>query len=189
MRIIKCDRCGAEIDQARGTVGYVAMCAQDIRTGDVSDDNPFEGWDFCDSCMQEIHDFVCSNEQKPLPNEQKPLSNEQKPLSNEQKPLPNEQKPLSNEQKPLPNEQKPQKKKPFPGSGPSIDVEKAQALRDAGWSVKQIAAELETSEPTVRKWTHEPEPKKVRPHEWAEREPLLGKDSVPRKEAADGKEG
>lgn len=143
MRIIKCDRCGAEIDQARGTVGYVAMCAQDIRTGDVSDDNPFEGWDLCDSCMQEIHDVIA----------------------------------------------KPAKKKPYPGSGPSIDVEKAQALRDAGWSVKLIAAELETSEPTVRKWTHEPEPKKVRPHEWAEREPLLGKDSVPRKEAADGKEG
>ena len=154
MRIIKCDRCGAEIDQARGTVGYVAMCAQDIRTGDVSDDNPFEGWDLCDSCMQEIHDFVRSNEQKPLPNEQKP-----------------------------------QKKKPFPGSGPSIDVDKAQALRDAGWSVKQIAAELKTSEPTVRKWTHEPEPKKARPHEWAEHEPVLGKDAVKRKEAADGKEG
>jgi len=154
MRLIKCDRCGAEIDQARGTVGYVAMCAQDIRTGDVSDDNPFEGWDFCDSCMQAIHEFVCSNEQIPLPNEQKP-----------------------------------QKKKPFPGSGPSIDVEKAQALRDAGWSVKLIAAELETSEPTVRKWTHEPEPKKVRPHEWAEHEPVLGKTTVPRKEAADGKEG
>ena len=161
MRIIKCDRCGAEIDQARGTVGYVAMCAQDIKTGDVSDDNPFEGWDFCDNCMQAIHDFVCSNEQKPLSNEHKPLSNEQKP----------------------------QKKKPFPGSGPSIDVEKAQALRDAGRSVKQIAAELETSEPTVRKWTHEPEPKKVRPHEWAEHEPVLGKTTVPRKEAADGKEG
>jgi len=182
MRIIKCDRCGAEIDQTRGTVGYVAMCAQDTQTGDVSDDNPFEGWDFCDNCMQAIHDFVCSNEQKPLSKDDFVCSNEQKPLSNEQKPLPNEQKPL-------PNEQKPQKKKPFPGSGPSIDVDKAQALRDAGWSVKQIAAELETSEPTVRKWTHEPEPKKVRPHEWVEREPLFGKDSVPRKEAADGKEG
>ena len=168
MRIIKCDRCGAEIDQARGTVGYVAMCAQDIRTGDVSDDNPFEGWDFCDNCMQAIHEFVCSNEQKPLPNEQKPLPNEQKPL---------------------PNEQKLQKKKPYPGSGPSIDVEKAQALRDAGWSVKQIAAELKTSEPTVRKWTHESEPKKVRPHEWAEHEPALGKDAVKRKEASDGQEG
>ena len=79
--------------------------------------------------------------------------------------------------------QKPQKKKPFPGSRPSIDVGKAQALRDAGWSVKQIAAELKTSEPTVRKWTYEPEEtKKVRPHEWAEHEPVLGKTTVPRKE-------
>ena len=53
-RIIRCDRCGAEIDQGRGTVGYVALCAQDIRTGDVSDDNFFESWDFCDDCMQTI---------------------------------------------------------------------------------------------------------------------------------------
>lgn len=158
MRIIKCDRCGAEIDQAHGTVGYVAMCAQDIRTGDVSDDNPFEGWDFCDNCMQAIHDCI-----------KDPKSGKFEEI--------------------LDSGDASKKKKPFPGSGPSIDVEKAQALRDAGWSVKQIAAELKTSEPTVRKWTREPEPKKVRPHEWAEHEPVLGKNSVPRKEAADGKEG
>lgn len=154
MRIIKCNRCGAEIDQARGTVGYVAMCAQDIETGDVSDDNPFEGWDFCDNCMQAIHDFVCSNEQKPLSNEQKP-----------------------------------QKKKPFPGSGPVFDVKKAQALRDAGWPLTKIAKEVGVSDVTVGKWTHAPEPKQAKPHEWAEHEPVLGKTTVPRKEAADGKEG
>jgi len=53
-RIVRCDRCGAEIDQKLGFVGYVAVCAQDIQTGDVSDDNPFESWDFCDDCMQTI---------------------------------------------------------------------------------------------------------------------------------------
>lgn len=53
-RIIRCDRCGAEIDQARGTVGYVALCTQDIRTGDVSDNNFFEEWDFCNDCMKAI---------------------------------------------------------------------------------------------------------------------------------------
>lgn len=56
-RIIRCDRCGAEIDQGRGTVGYVALCTQNIRTGDVSD-NPFESWDLCDDCMKAIHACV-----------------------------------------------------------------------------------------------------------------------------------
>jgi len=57
-RIIRCDRCGAEIDQTRGTVGYVALCAQDIKTGEVSDDNLYESWDFCDDCMKAIHACV-----------------------------------------------------------------------------------------------------------------------------------
>lgn len=138
-RIIRCDRCGAEIDQTRGTVGYVVIGARDIKTDDVSDDSPYENWDFCDACMQAINAFVCSNEQKPQPNEQKP-----------------------------------QKKKTFPGSGPSIDVGQAQALRDAGWPVKKIAEELKTTEPTIRRWTHAPEPKKPKPHEWAEHEPYIG---------------
>lgn len=157
MRIIKCDRCGAEIDQARGTVGYVAMCAQDIRTGDVSDDNPFEDWDFCDNCMQAIHDCI--------------------------------KDPKSGKFEKILDSVDAGKKKPVKPAVKEWDRDKAQALRDAGWPLTKIAKEVGVSDVTVGKWTHAPEPKQVKPHEWAEHEPVLGKTTVPRKEAADGKEG
>ena len=150
MRIIKCDRCGAEIDQTRGTVGYVAMCAQDIRTGDVSDDNPFEGWDFCDNCMQAIHD--CIKDPKEKKHEE------------------------------ILNSVDAGKKKPAKAAVKEWDKDKAQALRDAGWPLTKIAKEVGVSDVTVAKWTHAPEPKQAKPHEWAEHEPVLGKAAVKRKE-------
>ena len=150
MRIIKCDRCGAEIDQTRGTVGYVAMCAQDIRTGDVSDDNPFEGWDFCDNCMQAIHDCIKDPKEK----------NHEEIL----------------------NSVDAGKKKPAKAAVKEWDKDKAQALRDAGWPLTKIAKEVGVSDVTVAKWTHAPEPKQAKPHEWAEHEPVLGKAAVKRKE-------
>ena len=188
MRIIKCDRCGAEIYQTRGTVGYVALGAQDIQTGDVSDDNPFENWDFCDNCMRAIN--ACIRGVKTmLETDEMVLMQEEKFEEILDSVDAGKKKPLPNEQKTLSNEQKPQKKKPFPGSGPVFDVKKAQALRDAGWPLTKIAKEVGVSDVTVGKWTHAPEPKQAKPHEWAEHEPVLGKTTVPRKEAADGKEG
>lgn len=124
MRIIKCDRCGAEIDQKLGLVGYVALCAQDIKTGDVSDDNPFEGWDFCDKCTREIHEFIKTDPQR------------------------------EKFEKILDSVDAGKKKKPYPGSGPMFDVKKAQALRDAGWPLTKIAKEVGVSDVTVGKWTH-----------------------------------
>lgn len=55
----------------------------------------------------------------------------------------------------------------------SWDKGKAQALRDAGWTISRIAAELGVSEPTISKNTKPAKPKKVRPLEWAESEPDL----------------
>lgn len=150
MRIIKCDRCGREMDPKEyENAGYVKIVWRSLWTSTEESDNEFEDWDLCEPCVDKITEFIKAEPKKDAEPEKK-----------------------------LP-------KKPYPGSGPSIDVKKAQALRDAGWSVKKIAAELKTSEPTVRKWTHEPEPKKAKPHEWAEHEPMLGKDAVPRKEEDD----
>ena len=161
-RIIKCDRCGAEIDQTRGTVGYVALCAQDIKTNEISDDNPFENWDLCDACMQTIN--ACIRGVKTV------LETDEAVLTQEEK----FEKILESADAGKKAKEAPKKKKPFPGSGPSIDVGKAQVLREAGWSVANIAAELKTTETTVYKWTHAPEPKKPKPHEWAEHEPYIG---------------
>ena len=57
-RIIKCDRCGGEIEE--GHIGYVAMMQRSI-DGDLCGDNPFENMDFCPECMELIGKFV-SNE-------------------------------------------------------------------------------------------------------------------------------
>lgn len=57
-RIIKCDRCGGEIEE--GHIGYVSMM-QRSKEGDLCGDNPFENMDFCPECMELIGKFV-SNE-------------------------------------------------------------------------------------------------------------------------------
>ena len=57
-RIIKCDRCGGEIEEGR--TGYVSMM-QRSKDGNLCGDNPFENMDFCQECMELIGKFV-SNE-------------------------------------------------------------------------------------------------------------------------------
>lgn len=55
MRKITCDRCGAEIP--KGTPpGYI--CIQHEVDGALAGDNPFEGWDLCESCLNEIIAFI-----------------------------------------------------------------------------------------------------------------------------------
>ena len=48
------------------------------------------------------------------------------------------------------------------------DVGKAQALRDAGWTIEKIAEEIGVSAPTIVKNTTPAKPRKPRPHEWNE---------------------
>lgn len=54
-RVIKCDRCGAEIEE--GNLGYVSMLKRG-EGGDLCGDNPFEKMDFCPDCMDKIAQFV-----------------------------------------------------------------------------------------------------------------------------------
>ena len=53
------------------------------------------------------------------------------------------------------------------------DIGKAQALRDAGWTIEKIAEEIGVSAPTIVKNTTQAKPRKARPNEWAESEPVL----------------
>ena len=53
------------------------------------------------------------------------------------------------------------------------DIGKAQALRDAGWTIEKIAEEVGVSAPTIIHNTTPAKPRKARPHEWAESEPVL----------------
>jgi len=156
MRLIKCDRCGRVMDPKEyENTGYVKVIWRSIWTSNDESLNPFEDWDLCEPCIDKIIDFVRND-----PKEKK-------------------------HEEILNSVDAGKKKKPYPGSGPTFDVKKAQALRDAGWPLTKIAKEVGVSDVTVAKWTHTPEPKQARPHEWAEHEPVLGKDAVPRKEEDD----
>lgn len=160
MRLIKCDRCGRVMDPKEyENTGYVKVVWRSMWVGKDESLNPFEDWDLCEPCIDKIIDFVRQD-----PKEKK-------------------------FEQILDSVDAGKKKKPYPGSGPTFDVKKAQALRDAGWSLTKIAKEVGVSDVTVAHWTHAPEPKQAKPLEWAEREPDIGKAAVQRKEAADGEEG
>lgn len=150
MRIIKCDRCGAEIPVDQETTGYVALNLRQLETDDLIENNPFEHWDLCDECMKAIHAFITDQKAKPEP------------------------KKFEEVLESIDAGKKPKKAKPQKKIGPhKWDKDKAQALRDAGWKLTDIAAECGVHESTVRAHTIAPEPKKVYENEWAQHEPDL----------------
>ena len=60
-RIIKCDRCGAEISKQE-QAGYISIMQREQDTT-LTGVNPFEDKDFCQKCCGEIADFI--NKVKP----------------------------------------------------------------------------------------------------------------------------
>lgn len=52
-----------------------------------------------------------------------------------------------------------------------FDAGKAQALRDAGWSINMIAIEMDTNPERIEAITHEPAPRKRYENEWRTEEP------------------
>lgn len=63
-RVIKCDRCGGEVDPKR--IGYVSLMER--KDGDeLSGENPFEKMDFCPDCMQLIAEFITNETPKRTP--------------------------------------------------------------------------------------------------------------------------
>ena len=152
MRIIKCDRCGAEIPVDQETTGYVALNLRRLEMDDLVEHNPFEDWDFCYECMKKIHAFVMGQPEDPQ--EPKRFEAVLDSVDAGKKP-----------------KKTPLKRKK---AGPhKWDKDKAQALRDAGWKLTDIAAECGVHESTVRAHTIAPEPKKVYENEWAQHEPDL----------------
>lgn len=63
-RVIKCDRCGGEVDPKH--IGYVSLLER--KDGDeLSGENPFEKMDFCPDCMQLIAEFITNETPKRTP--------------------------------------------------------------------------------------------------------------------------
>lgn len=142
MRLIKCDRCGAEIPGDQDTVGFVGVELKDIQTGDLLGDNPFDSWDLCDQCFVDIQTYI----------RMKPRKQKFEELLDS---VDAGRKPAA----------KKETKKPITKKW---DRGKAQALRDAGWTIEKIAEEVGVSAPTIVKNTTPAKPRKPRPHEWNE---------------------
>lgn len=53
-RIIKCDRCGAEIT---GEIGYVSVRIR-TESGELTGENIFENMDYCPTCTRLIREFI-----------------------------------------------------------------------------------------------------------------------------------
>lgn len=81
MRIVKCDRCGKTFPADSDNSGYIKMGWRSIRGADLYiDPNPYEDFDFCEECMEEIRACVervpkVEPEKKPVPPSNK-LSND-----------------------------------------------------------------------------------------------------------------
>ena len=136
MRTIKCDRCGAQLPEPEyENAGYVALQWRGIRTSEMTE-NPFEDWDLCEECFNEIEKYIRI----------KPIK-----IKQEEK----FQKIIESV-----DEGKKTIKKEW-------DKGKAQALRNAGWTLADIAKEVGVTEATVSKNTTPAQPKKAKPNEWA----------------------
>jgi len=63
MRKILCDRCGAEIPLT-SKIGYVAVNWRAPSDGSLMYENRYEGYDFCEQCMEDIiavADSICTH--------------------------------------------------------------------------------------------------------------------------------
>jgi len=139
-----CDRCGADMSRER-VLGYISLNTKDKAEKELREDNEFEKWHFCKSCMHDIRRYVRAN---PVKTCEEPSQNEEKRDQNEEKRDQNEEKCGQNEEKRSEpaesgvkqpetvqdqNESKPQKR---------IDTGKIMALKKAGWRNKDIADEM-----------------------------------------------
>ena len=121
-RIIKCDRCGGEVNPKK--IGYVSMMER--KDGDqLVGENPFEQMDFCEGCMKLIKEFVSNATPKRTAKPKTDRGAERKQGASVDPPK---------------KEEAP--KKP-------VDKGRIVALANAGWKVKDIALDARCSEATV----------------------------------------
>lgn len=130
MRIIECDRCHKRIGNDKEKTGYINLDMRDTRTGELEGNREFEEWDLCDDCLKEIHDFVKT----------KPMQEASK-IPEGFKAV--EVKPTAVIKRPVTDKITPEK------------IEQIKALAKEGKTVKEIAAEVGVSDPTVRKYKAE----------------------------------
>lgn len=158
MRIIKCDRCGADIPSEHyDNVGSVGVWWRGIYEGSAGP-NPFNGWDLCDKCMEEVECFIRTPDAWISREDHEVLMTK---LATREKKY----------QEILDSVDAGKK------NGKRWDVGKAQALRDAGWTLEEIAKEVGVTMKTIYANTTPRKARKKYPNEWAEHEPDLSPET------------
>lgn len=166
MRIIRCDRCKADITEPYG--GYISSMLRDLKTDELTGDNPFEDWDLCPRCLEQIDNFIrypdytpggCKpeffkEEPEPDPEPKKLIFEEIEVEVND--PYADLAEVLHDAVDPdalyteAPEDPAPAAKKKTGGKMVPVDHGKIVALARAGWSVAKIADEMRCSDQTVR---------------------------------------
>lgn len=117
-----CDRCGKSLDNER-RIGYIAVNTKDKAEGDLQGENDFENCHFCASCTDEVKRFI-----------RKSPEEKAEPEKAEVQELPKQKDIVSDGDLDPAEEEN--------GGRKRIDTGKILALRNAGWPVKEIAAEM-----------------------------------------------
>lgn len=114
---IVCDRCGRDIPMP-GRIGYIALDFKEGMNGSLSGENPFEGKDYCDACMDDVRKFIQAAPQAAT----EPAGQQEAAEGTGQ--------------------QEPQGQQEAPAGRRRVDIGKITALRNAGWPIKEIALEM-----------------------------------------------
>lgn len=126
---IFCDRCGKEITKCKSH-GYIALNTRDVKESSLAEDNEFENNQYCSSCMKQIRDFIKTKSEELVQDLDQELVQEDKCDQNGKKCTKNGVKCTDEDKK-------------------RIDKGKIIALKKAGWSNKDIAAEMHLEAQTV----------------------------------------
>lgn len=126
-----CDRCGEDITKDAATkVGYVALNFRKGFMGELTGDNPLEHKHFCNNCMDEITRFVSQKEKEPLSASVGAVEQ------------PDDEIPSDDDKEAQRDNERAQGGKEKPQPRKRIDHGKIRALKNAGWSNKDIADEM-----------------------------------------------
>ena len=126
MIIVKCNRCAAEIDP-NGEIGYMSWCFKEGVDGDLGE-NELEGMHFCEHCMDEVMTTI-----------RRPVKWGEQKMEYET---------------PVIEEIETKEKK---GRKSKIGKEKGEAIRELkarGFTIKEIAEELEMDPVQVKNWLY-----------------------------------
>lgn len=117
-----CDRCGKDLAKER-RIGYIVVNTKDKADGDLQGENEFEKAHFCQACTDEIAKFVRkAPELAPEKQDESDMNRKSAEKTEEADGGAGEETSGTKRQR--------------------LDIGKIMALKNAGWPVKEIAAEM-----------------------------------------------